>query len=757
MRDVAHYDEPVINRVTSWLATRCSSQVLRSLALITLAVVLANSAFILFGYESSPLWWTAGISSRACSWTCGLPTFDPNVGFITQPLGHLSAMDLVHGHLPWWNYFEGLGQPLAGEMQSSALFPLVVLFAFPAGLLLFHLSLQIIAGASTYLLVRRLGVGDTIATVGGVLFALNGTFAWIGNAIVNPIAFLPLLLLGIEIALARSSTSWRGGWTLIAVAVALSIYAGFPEVAYLNALLAGGWAVTRLWSLERSWRLGAVGRLLLGGGVGVALSLPILVAFGDFVTNANLGAHAAKGLSVATTPPRSLLMLVDPYLGGALFGGSTSTPTSLLGYFTASVAVFALVGVFGSRLRPLRWFLTGWLLAALLGVLNLLEVRHGWNLIPHMTQVAFARYIWPSTEFAAIVLAVLGLSDVVQDAVSRRLARAAVAVVAGLALLGVLTVTPLGGQTTGAIRVGVVIMILVPFVVLATLGVSIGRIGAPGFARLAVSAVAFESLIFFAVPTFRSPTSLTVDVGTINYLQQNLGSGRFISLGVLNPNWCSQFSINEINAIDLPLPMSFSNYVQAKLAPTIKNPRIFLLPFNVANEDEIAAHLENYEDLGTAFLLTPRKTLTAALTAVGLTEVAHDAHTVLYRLPHPTNFFTTTAGACTLSHVTIDRLDVDCPRPSTLTRRELAMDGWTAHVNGAVVPITSPDGLTESIALPAGPSTVSFDFLPPHERLAGLIAGLGFLVMASSWMPRHRRPRRQVDEGLEGPVEVTDA
>ena len=37
---------------------------------------------------------------------------DPNVGFVTEADGHLAALDLLHGHLPWWNYFEGLGQPL---------------------------------------------------------------------------------------------------------------------------------------------------------------------------------------------------------------------------------------------------------------------------------------------------------------------------------------------------------------------------------------------------------------------------------------------------------------------------------------------------------------------------------------------------------------------------------------------------------------------------------------------------------------------
>lgn len=740
-----HYDEPVTLGTKTWLATRFSSELVRSLLLIAMIVVLANGAFIFFGYESSPLWWTAGISSRVCLWTCGLPSVDPNVGFITQPLGHLAAMDLVHGHLPWWNYFEGMGQPLAGEMQSSALFPLVLLFVFPAGLLLFHLSLQIIAGASTYLLLRRLGVGATLATLGGALFALNGTFAWIGNDVINPIAFLPLLVLGIEISLHHAGASWWRGWSVLAIAVALSIYAGFPEMAYLDGLLALGWAATRIFSVERTRRGGAVARLTLGGAVGAALSLPVLVAFGDFLQNANVGAHAAKGLSIATTSPDSLLLLVNPYLGGALFGGSGSTPHHLLGYFTASVVVFALAGVVGARLRPLRWFLAGWLSAVLAGALGILEVRRVWNLIPGMGEVAFTRYIWPTAEFAVIVLAVLGLSDIIEFAASRRLAKWAQWSVAAVAVAGVGLIAPLAGHTSGSNRAGAVAMILVPFATLTVIGVGLRFAGATAFRRLVVTVIVLESFAYFMVPTFRSPTSISVDTGTVHYLQQHLGTNRFISLGVLNPNWGSQYAINEINAIDLPSPMSFTNFVKSELAPSIKDSRIFILPFTVADQNEVAAHITKYESLGVAYLLAPRKVLTTSLTAIGMTPVARDAHTVLYRLAHPANFYTTVTGACVLTHVTIDHLDADCPHATSLTRRELWMNGWTAHVNNATVPITSTDGLDETIDLPAGHSRVSFDYLPPHERLAGTLAGLGFLFMATTWLPRrrHRAPASQ--------------
>ncbi|MDE3140077.1 MAG: hypothetical protein KGL05_09635, partial [Acidobacteriota bacterium] len=202
----------------------------------------------------------------------------------------------------------------------------------------------------------------------------------------------------------------------------------------------------------------------------------------------------------------------------------------------------------------------------------------------------------------------------------------------------------------------------------------------------------------------------------------------------------SQYSINEINAIDLPLPVRFSDYVQSTLDPSTTNPRIFNLPFTVANENDVAAHISAFESQGVAYVLTPRKPLTPSLIGVGLTPVAHDARIVLYRLAHPSAYFTTASGACSLSDVALDRVVASCPRATTLTRRELVMDGWTAHVNGQVVPISSSDGLDETIALPAGTSTVSFDYLPPHERWAGLIAVLGVGALVTSWLPRRRRP-----------------
>ena len=147
------------------------------------------------------------IVTSVCHLTCGRPWIDPDVGTISQPVGHLAAMDLLHLHAPWWNPFEGLGTPLAGEMQSAALFPLVILLAMPGGLVWFHISLELIAGISTYFLARRLGAPAVFAAAGGAMFALNGTYAWIGNSVLNPVAFLPMLVLGVEMIVAQRTAT----------------------------------------------------------------------------------------------------------------------------------------------------------------------------------------------------------------------------------------------------------------------------------------------------------------------------------------------------------------------------------------------------------------------------------------------------------------------------------------------------------------------------------------------------------------------
>lgn len=174
-------------------------------------VLLAHLPYLLGVFDPNPLGPRSGLLTGVTpGWLGGQSTLDPNDGLTSQALSHRAMLDWLHLEPPWWNPYEGTGAPLAAEMQSAALFPPTVLTLLANGQLYEHMLLEILAGISTYLLLRRIAISRWPSVAAAIAFALNGTFAWFSDATVNPVAFLPLLLLGVEIAYGASVSGRRG-------------------------------------------------------------------------------------------------------------------------------------------------------------------------------------------------------------------------------------------------------------------------------------------------------------------------------------------------------------------------------------------------------------------------------------------------------------------------------------------------------------------------------------------------------------------
>jgi hypothetical protein len=720
---------------------------------IVLAVLVGNALYLLGVTNNNPISWTSGITQNTCLLSCGRSSIDINVGTITQPLGHFAALDLWHGHWPWWNPFEGLGQPLAGEMQSAALFPLTALLIVPAGLLWVHVILETLAGLSTYFLARRLNLNRITAIGAGVLFALCGTFAWLANAVVEPIAFLPMLLLGIEIMFDQSTDRCKRGWYLAALALALSLYAGFPEVAYFDGLFCLGWAAVRLFSVPRPQRPQAL-RLGLTAVVGVALSLPALVPFYDFLRSADVGGHSGVDGSWALSL-KAVPMLFDPYIYGSIYENHHLFTVwgEIGGYFGVGACAVALVGMFGPYLRNLRIFLAGWILAGCLGTFKIVGVRTLWNLIPLAKSASLPRYIMPSCELAVVLLAALGIFDLVSEPRGRmRLRRATFLFTVVLVASAVNGYQLDHGELHGTTNwVLFALLNLIP--VAATLALLLtARLAPPvRIQTLVVATLVAESLLWFMFPTLQAPTQINVDQAPIHYLQQHQREDRFVDLAVLYPNWGTQFQISSLNAIDLPFPKNFELFIQRQLYPGLHPTDAFTYdgPKNVVTqEQELAEHLRAYENASVKYLLAPRSlTLLPSLTQQGLRAVFHDSHITVYQLPAPRPFFSVSPG-CVVKSSNVNQATVRCTRAgATLTRRELSMHGWSASVNGVPQPIMSIDDVYQRVALAKGLSVVRYQFFPPEEFPAmaiALVAGV-FLVASFTWERRIRRKTTVID------------
>jgi hypothetical protein len=702
------------------------------------AVVLANLPYLLGIFDPNPLGPRSGLLSEVTTGVArGQPTIDPNNGFISQAVGHRAALDWLDLRLPWWNPYEATGTPLAGEMQSAALFPPTLLTLLANGQLYERMLLEILAGVSTYLLLRRISVTPWASAVAAIAFAVNGTFAWFSHAAVNPVAFLPLLLLGIEVAYAASVAGRRGGWWLVAVAGALSVYAGFPEVAYIDALLGICWFTWRCGRLDRERLRAFVGKALAGAIVGTLLSAPLLIAFLGYLDHADLARHGNDYYDSVRISTQALPQLLLPYVYGPIFGFADPEFTltgiwgKVGGYLSTSLLLFALLGVLSKGRRGLRLLLLAWIVLALARIYGkppLLDEVLG--VVPGMSRVAFYRYGFPSLELAVVILAALGLDGLATTPGPRR--RWALGALAALALVAVAAfgARPLADQLgsvfsdrpyyAGAVVWGAAI------VVAAAVAALVRDARARRWAVALV--VVGDVLLLFAIPQLSAPRSVRTDTAPVAFLQRNLGQARFFTLGPLQPNYGSYFGISSLNMNDVPSPAIFTDYVHTRLDRVV-DPRVFVgnlggerSSFAASPKQELLRNLDGYRAAGVAYVLTPAGE-ELPQSPETFKRVFRSPSTWIYRLAGTAPYFTARDPGCGVRPQGRESVQLSCPAPTQLIRRETDLPGWSAEIDGRPVQVRRAGELFQNVAVGAGSHRVTFSYLPPR-------IGWGFLALA---------------------------
>ena len=767
-----------------------------ALGAIALAVVLANLAALAHLVTTNPIVLNSGLASPSPGVLPGVPYIDPNAGFTSQALGHLAAMDWLHGHVPWWNPYEGLGTPLAAEMQSGAFFPTTLLLALPGGTLFVQLALELTAGWSTYFVSRRLGVGATLSSAAGVAYGLAGTWALLDHAPVRPMEMLPLCLLGVERALSFGRARRGGGWSLLAAATALSVLAGFPESTFVDTIFMVLWAVLRL---ERGPALRSQLRALgAGWAAGAGLSAPLLAAFAGYLPSAFIGGHGGS-LAYASSSTVGLPSLLLPYALGPIDAYRTTSGAFLTnlgtpGYITVTVAAAALVGLFGSRMRPLRIGLGAWVLISLLRTFGFAPVVHAMAAVPGLRQTAF--YLWSdgSWMFACIALGALGLDDVLRRRTPRPALVGAAATTALLATWAAWTAAgtlrsarDANGATPADHVLDPSLSLAFALAVLAVLvaGVYVaGRRGPPSArvlnrARvgrlLTAGAVGVESVLLFSLPSLSAPPPTSLDLGPVHWLQAHLDGQRYVTLGPIAPNYGSYFDISSINVDDLPIPTEWRDFVAAELDPNVTSGLFTGISSTVATGPSPAQALEaqlfDYEAAGVRYVIEDASGVDVAghpFPAPGSPAwpdgprlVYRDKVALIWELPASSPIFTATNG-CTVHAAGAAGVTVDCAHSAVVTRRELYLAGWSVEVDGRPATIfhgSSQLGRAlEKVRVPAGRSTLVFSYLPPYEGPA--LAALVVSAVAVVGIPLARRrrgwPFRGEGSNLQHPAPKAD-
>jgi hypothetical protein len=220
----------------------------------------------------------------------GLPPPEPPTVVIQGDLVHQITLwsqevrrALGNGHWPLWNAGAGAGMPLLADPQSQVLQPLV-LAAYPFPVLSavgITAALRVLVTlVFTFLLLRRLGLGEAPALGGSLAFGLGGfTMLWLGWPMANCAPLLPAVLYGIvrcdrgaaDARDERDGSDGRGGRrdvALLGLATTALLLAGHPEVMVYSLVFAGLFLLDRV---RRRGRSGG-GRLLVRCGAAMALA-----------------------------------------------------------------------------------------------------------------------------------------------------------------------------------------------------------------------------------------------------------------------------------------------------------------------------------------------------------------------------------------------------------------------------------------------------------------------------------------------------
>jgi hypothetical protein len=534
--------------------------------------------------------------------------------------------------------------------------------------------------------------------------------------------------------------------------VALTAYAGFPEVAYPDLLLVVVWVAWRAGCLPRADLRGYATRIGLGAISGVLLAAPILLAMADYLSHADLASHAGTQLGARHLPLSEAPQLLMPYLFGPL---DTTRQAGLWGmvggYESITLLLFAVLGLASPGRRGLKALLVAWValvFAHMYGVPGLGSVL---GALPEVSRIQFYRYATASLALPVIVLAALGLDDVRRVAGRRgRLLAASVLAMAAVVATELAAqpradaLIPSVGRVEDFFRASIGWGLLATLVVGAAALLSRARLRG----RLLAALVVVDAIVLFAVPQFSAPRGGRLDLAPVAYLRHHLGDERFYSLGPIRPNYGSYFGLASLRLDDFP-PASYATYVHTRLDPYahfvgFRSPRAPTL------RQELLAHLAGYRAAGVRYVITSSHAPFPAHEH-GLRLVFRSPATLIYRVTHAAPLMSAAGCRATSRPASVELV---CRHPSTLIRRESWSSGWSAQIDGRSVPIRRADGLFQAVSVPAGVHRVSFRFAPVGMdwALLALLAGCALVAAptARRGTARVRVPRTAAPPALSG-------
>jgi len=192
----------------------------------------------------------------------GVPVKNPlpsDIPSLVYPWRILAVESLKNHTWPLWNPFYFGGMPLLANFQSATFSWVNFFFTFLPEIEAWSWGIIIqplLTIFFTFLFLRHLKIGKIASLLGSIVFAFSAfSLIWLEYNVHGHVAmWLPLLLLTTDQIIETRKFKWvlAGGSFL-----ALSIFAGYPQIVFYSLTAVGFYAIFRLFSLyrqEKSWK-----------------------------------------------------------------------------------------------------------------------------------------------------------------------------------------------------------------------------------------------------------------------------------------------------------------------------------------------------------------------------------------------------------------------------------------------------------------------------------------------------------------------
>lgn len=257
----------------------------------------------------------AGVAGGARPWN---PLLN-DITFLFHPSIIYGAEEIRAGRFPLWNPYVFGGVPFFANPQTALLFPLTALaYVLPTALALTLMSILklSVAGVGMYWFLRRLAVEPLPALIAAETFAFNALLiTWLQWSNTGPVVLLPVLFAMTELVRERGGPRPVAG---LALAIAVSIFAGYPQRVAYGLLVLAAWAVYRMPKAPRPMRF--LARWIAGVALGVLVSAVQLLPFAEYARASAMFAYRTEWMLYFPLPFRSVIAVLMPYFFGSPTG-----------------------------------------------------------------------------------------------------------------------------------------------------------------------------------------------------------------------------------------------------------------------------------------------------------------------------------------------------------------------------------------------------------------------------------------------------